>query len=203
MQKRHRNWGTISIICIIFLIFLIDTFLLSTNIFTKAHMIYGNDYGLITKYGMLLNVKKIGYEWWRLFSNIFIHAGIPHLLVNIIALYLVGMQIERNIGSKSFIITFCIIGTLSSCITMFFTNGAVGASGAIYGLCGIYIEQVLTKKMKLTGVLSIVVFILILLYLVLPNLSTNTAIVAHIVGFLCGLLFEYFSKILLHKNGSH
>lgn len=192
MQKRHFNWGTISIICIIFIIFFIDTFLLSTSIFTKEHIIYGNDYGLITKYGMLLNVNEIGYEWWRLFTNIFIHAGIPHLLVNTIALYLVGTQIECNIGTKNLIITFCIIGILSSCVTMFFTNGAVGASGAIYGLCGIYIGQVITKKINLKSVLSVIVLILILLYLVLPNLSANTAITAHIVGFLCGSLLNIF-----------
>lgn len=192
--------ATVYIAVAIIVVFIIDTFLLSTSAFTADHLVYGNNFGLLTKYGRLVNYKEISVEIWRLVTNLFLHAGIPHLLVNLIALICIGFKIENIFETKRYLYIFFCSGIVASLVTMFFTNGSVGASGAIYGLAGAYVSLLITKKIRIRDKLDVTNLIVVILYLTLPNLSASTAISAHLTGFIMGFIMTVFIQQLSLNN---
>ena len=83
-----------------------------------------------------------GYVW-ELVSYIFLHSltSIWHLLFNMFGLYILGIPVERSIGSRSFLRLFFISGVTGGVVYLLwaFISGnyiipAVGASGAIMGV---------------------------------------------------------------------
>jgi membrane associated rhomboid family serine protease len=83
-------------------------------------------------------------ESWRLISSIFLHAGLVHYFINMLALYFVGSAIEMSHGILSTIILFivpAIAGTILSAVFLpeYIT---VGASGGIFGLIGACLSDI-------------------------------------------------------------
>src|SRR5690625_5314343 len=76
-------------------------------------------------------------EWWRIITSMFLHVGILHFIINMFALYYLGMTVEKTFGSIRFLIIYFtsgIGGGLGS--FMFSQSVADGASGALFGLFG-------------------------------------------------------------------
>lgn len=79
-------------------------------------------------------------QFWQLFTYMFMHAGFFHLLFNMFALWMFGMELENNWGSKKFLLFYlaCGIGAGISNLLLgpLFGQGGptVGASGAVYGI---------------------------------------------------------------------
>jgi len=184
-------------------VFIMDFFVLvhsNTDIFSVDHLIFGNGWGFLTDYGRLLNIESIGVQWWRFATSIFLHAGIPHLLVNMIALWILGDVIENKIGKQKFLTLFLVSGIISSICTMFVTNGAVGASGSIYGIAGAMIIIFIKDYEYVKSKMSMIKWLLLILYLTLPNLSGTATIVAHITGLISGILFGLLFKLTIYRK---
>jgi rhomboid protease GluP len=197
---------TIVIFIISLIVFILDFFVLiqhNTVVFSINHLIQGNDWGILTEYGSLNGIDVFTGQWWRLITSIFLHAGIPHLTVNMIVLLIVGVIVEEKIGNKRYIITFMGSGIISALFTMTHTHGAVGASGAIYGIIGAMIVIFLKERSYIVCKMSLVKWILLILYMILPNLSGVVSIIAHISGLFSGIiitLFMYsFLKMTVHQ----
>lgn len=81
-----------------------------------------------------------GFQIWQLFTYMFMHGGLMHLLFNMFALWMFGMELENVWGSKKFLTYYLICGVgagLSNLLIgpLFGPGGpTVGASGAIYGV---------------------------------------------------------------------
>jgi membrane associated rhomboid family serine protease len=43
---------------------------------------------------------SVGFEPWQLVTSAFLHAGVPHLALNMFALYMFGRDVELTLGSK-------------------------------------------------------------------------------------------------------
>ena len=88
----------------------------------------GADFGPLTMSG----------QWWRLFTNTFVHIGIIHLCLNMWVLYDIGRLVERLFGNLLFIFIYLAAGILGSIISICINPELVsaGASGAIFGLYG-------------------------------------------------------------------
>lgn len=187
---------TIVIFIICLIVFILDFFVLlqhNTVIFSTNHLIQGNDWGILTEYGRLTRVDVFAGQWWRLFTSIFLHAGVPHLAVNMIALLIVGFIVEEKIGSKRYIITFMGSGIISALFTMPHTTGAVGASGAIYGIFGVMIVIFAKERSYILYRMSLIKWILLILYMILPNLSGIVSIIAHVSGLFSGIMITLFT----------
>lgn len=95
--------------------------------------------GLLLK-GFALHPLGSGFYPWQLLTYMFIHGGIFHLLLNLFALWMFGMEIEHIWGSKKFLryYLFCGVGGAFTNLFVAPAFGAggptVGASGAIYGI---------------------------------------------------------------------
>lgn len=77
-------------------------------------------------------------EWWRVFTGIFFHFGVAHLLMNCMALKFIGQRIETIIGGKVFLFVYLCSGLISTLASSFVhTSVGGGASGAIFGLIGV------------------------------------------------------------------
>ena len=86
------------------------------------------------------DVLTRGYLW-QLATYMFLHQGIGHILFNMLALWMFGVEFERLWGTRRFLnfYFFCGIGA-GLCVILgnyLFGNpniGTVGSSGAIYGI---------------------------------------------------------------------
>lgn len=78
-------------------------------------------------------------EWWRLGSAMFLHFGVLHLGLNMLALWEVGVLLERVLGSPRFFLVYLIAGLGGNLLSLVMQGERAvsgGASGAIFGLYG-------------------------------------------------------------------
>ncbi|OOG65007.1 rhomboid family intramembrane serine protease [Rhodanobacter sp. B04] len=79
---------------------------------------------------------------WQIVTSAFLHGGVPHILFNMIALYMFGGAIERTLGARNFTIYYFVCAIVASLLQLavlwFFPPAeygpTLGASGAIFGL---------------------------------------------------------------------
>jgi rhomboid protease GluP len=147
----------------------------------------------------------LGGEWWRLFTSMFMHIGLVHLLFNMYALFLIGAAyLEPMLGIRTFIMAYLCTGILATLTSIWWhgTNNVVsaGASGAIFGLYGVFLALLSTslipakaRKDMLTGIGIFVG------YNLLYGLKDGVDNAAHVGGLLSGLVIGYFIFISLKK----
>ncbi|PTY37754.1 hypothetical protein BGP77_14840 [Saccharospirillum sp. MSK14-1] len=89
-------------------------------------------------------------QWWRLFSSTFLHAGLLHLVFNMIVLANIGIFLEPLLGRLSLAVVYVLTGLLASLTSLYFNDAAVsvGASGAIFGLYGFFLALLTTSLLK-------------------------------------------------------
>jgi rhomboid protease GluP len=75
-------------------------------------------------------------QWWRLISGNFLHGGFVHILFNGIALFFLGLYIERLLGSWRFLGIFLLSAVGGALGSYWFTEApmSVGSSTALFGL---------------------------------------------------------------------
>jgi rhomboid protease GluP len=133
-------------------------------------------------------------DWWRLITYIFLHGGAMHILMNTYALLYIGMFLEPLLGRVRFISAYLLTGICAGLmsITMHPASVGVGASGAIFGMYGVFLSMLTTshinKTMRKTMLRSILFFVVLNL---LSGLQGNTDNAAHIGGLISGLLIGY------------
>src|SRR6476469_11028535 len=78
---------------------------------------------------------------WTFVSYMFVHAGLLHLLANMLMLFVFGPPVEHRLGGRAFILyyLYCGIGAAVLCLILsgFMASAAapvVGASGAVLGV---------------------------------------------------------------------
>jgi len=133
-------------------------------------------------------------QWWRLFTYMFLHAGILHLLMNTYALLYIGMFLEPLVGkfrfASAYIITGICAGLLS--VTMHPVTVAVGASGAIFGMYGLFFSMLTTTYIEKTARNTLLKSILFFIVLNLMNgMKENIDNAAHIGGLVSGVIIGY------------
>lgn len=86
-------------------------------------------------------------EWYRLFTPMFLHAGIIHFVFNMLALWFIGYAVEQNHGFFNVAILFIVPATGGTIISALFLPEyiSVGASGGIFGLIGGCIADIIAN----------------------------------------------------------
>lgn len=78
-------------------------------------------------------------QFYRLFSAMFLHGSLAHLVLNMLALYNIGSQVERLMGTARFALIYFLGGVLGSVLSVCigdYNIPSVGASGAIFAVWG-------------------------------------------------------------------
>jgi rhomboid protease GluP len=111
---------------------------------------------VLLAYGAKLNrLINEQHEWWRFVTPMFVHVNLPHVLINMYSLWVVGPYVEKLYGSAKFIVFWVltgIAGVVASYLTVRpalagnpvarflfkqFDVPSAGASGALFGLVGV------------------------------------------------------------------
>ena len=59
-------------------------------------------------------------QWWRIITHIYLHAGIIHLALNMIAMLFAGKVIVRKTGSIKYAVLFHIFAVISGLVCCYF-----------------------------------------------------------------------------------
>lgn len=129
-------------------------------------------------------------EWWRIFTPVLLHDGIMHILFNMWALWVLGPQIERGVGTWPFVGVYLASAAVGGAFAYVFGSPqdvAVGASGAIFGLFGVWLNWAVRRRNTVQGQMLLrQIGFLLLLNAALPFLIPNIAWEAHLGGLIAG-----------------
>jgi membrane associated rhomboid family serine protease len=163
------------------LVVFVAVYLVGTQSGTLAARIVNN--------GAQINALVMRGEWWRVLSATLLHGGITHLLFNGYALYVLGAQLERAVGSAAFaaLYTASALAGGIAFLLMAPNQDAVGASGAIFGLFGAWFAAFWVNRDTPQGRAGVSQFaVLLLINLALPLFIPGIGWQAHLGGLLAG-----------------
>lgn len=141
-----------------------------------------------------------GFEVWQLVTYSFLHGGNLHILVNMLALFTFGRDIERLFGSTWYLKYYfvcVVVAALSHLVVTAWMGGppvpTVGASGGVFGLLlayGIYFPRrtviLLFPPIPLPARVFVVLFGALELYFGVTGTASGVAHFAHLGGMLGG-----------------
>lgn len=141
------------------------------------------------KFGANVMSKLQSGELWRLFTYMFLHGSIMHIVLNMYSLYVIGSQMETFIGKTKYIIVYILSGITGGLLSSVLSgNVSVGASGAIFGLLGAMLYFGYHYRTYLGGVIKSQIIPIIALNLLIGFMQPNVDNFCHIGGLVGGLL---------------
>jgi len=140
-------------------------------------------------------------QWWRLFTAMFLHGGMTHLLLNMVSLYLIGRAAQMYFDTKSYVSIYIFSGLIGGLVSLYMhpISVGVGASGAIFGVFGALAGFFLAHRDKIAAHSKAFMkdfSIIIGINLVIGFSIESVDVSAHVGGLLVGLLGGF----LLSKN---
>jgi membrane associated rhomboid family serine protease len=130
-EQTHRSWGgmwtpavkNLVMVCVVVYVVQVLARLGNVNL--------SGLFGLVPLY--------VSQGWvWQLFTYMFLHGGIFHLIFNMLVLWMFGGQLEAHWGTRAFLKYYVVCGVSAGVATWLLSLGSpiplVGASGAIFGL---------------------------------------------------------------------
>ncbi|KAK8577511.1 hypothetical protein V6N13_027783 [Hibiscus sabdariffa] len=159
--------------------------------------LFGPSSSTLDKSGALEWTKVvINHQAWRLITCMWLHAGVIHLLVNMLGLLVIGIYLEQQFGFVPVGIIYLMSGFGASVLSsLFIRNGiSVGASGAVFGLLGAMLSELITNwtiyRKKLVTSFILLAFIGINLAMGLSP-AKHVDNFAHIGGLVTGFLLGF------------
>ncbi len=140
-----------------------------------------------------------GFGFWQLFSYMFMHASFTHILFNMLALWMFGMELEHVWGSQKFLIYYLLCGfgggLANLLVAPLFTSvgPTVGASGAVYGVLLAFGMMFPERQIYIYFLLPIKAKYFVVMYMAFEIFSVGSmdgvAHFAHLGGALVGFLY--------------
>lgn len=189
-------WVTIGIILLNIIIYIICTFT-------------GN---LLYNVGELSLQRVLGDgEWYRLFTSIFLHLNTRHIVNNMLTLYLLGSVLEPAMGKWKFLLYYLSSGIVASLVSLWgkwmegTTVSSIGASGAIFGLLGMFlvmeIASINFKKVTFHRIYRIILPIFCVLLGVYGDIKdASVDHHAHIGGLMAGVAIQLIRLYIFHRK---
>ena len=134
-------------------------------------------------------------EYYRLFTCMFLHFGITHLMNNMVMLGALGWNLELEIGKLRFIIIYFLSGIGGNILSLIAAISAgesavsAGASGAVFGLMGALLYVVIANRGRLGQLSGRGMIFMVVLSLYFGLTSSGVDNMAHIGGLICGFIF--------------
>lgn len=200
------NYGLIGVNIIIFIYEVILTGNFSNRIVLSE---------LYSNYGSIPDLILSGQNLGSLFSSMFMHGSIAHLLGNMFFLYVFGDNLEDRFGHFRYLLLYLFWGVMASIAHSVYAIStgegaipAIGASGAISGVLGAYliffphakihtiIFAFFITTVRIPAIAYIPFWFIMQLIFALIGQSGGVAYLAHIGGFLIGLISAYLWKFI-------
>lgn len=139
---------------------------------------------------------------WQPFSYMFAHAGLTHILFNMLGILFFGTQVERRMGSNEFLLFYLGTGLLAGLFSLgfYWLTGStrvflLGASGAVFAVLLAFATFFPSAMIYIFGIIPIRAPILVLGYTALELFAQVTgggggvAHLTHLAGFLFAFLY--------------
>ncbi len=146
------------------------------------------------------------HEFYRIFTSMFLHFGITHLLNNMVLLGALGWNLELEIGKMRFLIIYLVSGIGGNLLSLYFGISAetyavsAGASGAIFGLMGALLYVVIANRGRLGRLSGRGMLFMVILSLYFGFTSSGVDNWAHIGGLITGFVM---AVILYRRKNSY
>lgn len=193
LNQEKKAVCTTTLIVINIAVFLILTFLGDTE-----DTMFMLNHGAV--YGPYISE---GHQYYRLFTSLFLHFGIEHLLNNMVLLGALGWNLELETGRIKLLLIYFIAG-LGGNLFSFWMNGrtdtvvvSAGASGAIFGLMGALVWVVIKNHGRVGRLTNRRILFMVALSLYFGFTSSGVDNAAHIGGLVCGFIA---AVILYHRK---
>ena len=152
----------------------------------------------------LMFVPALGaIQPWRFITSAFLHASFLHIALNMLALWMLGQGLEPVLGKARFVALYLLsafggsvaVLLLASPYRVDWFTGAVGASGAIFGMFGALF--VLQKKADADlRAISILIAVNLAYGFIVSGVSWQ----AHVGGLVTGALVAYFFVLVAQRR---
>lgn len=151
-------------------------------------------------------------EYYRLFTAMFLHAGLLHIFFNMYALYLFGSILEPVFGHRRFALIYLLGGLGGSVLSvvmgdpnpplanLVFSGASVGASGAVFAIFGaemvfLYRHRALLGERGQAQFRNLLVMLALNLFIGLASTAPGAAVRidnwAHLGGLIGGLALTW------------
>lgn len=144
-------------------------------------------------------------EWWRLFSAMFLHGGMMHIVMNMFSLYIVGKGVEIYFTPSSYLAIYISSGLVGGVVSIYIHQDSIGigASGAIFGIFGAlagfflaYKEQINTQSKAFMKSFGTIIGLNIIIGLSIPSVDMSAHIGGLFIGFLGGYILSKNPKMV-------
>lgn len=133
-------------------------------------------------------------QYYRMFTHMFLHFGFSHIANNMFILFFLGERLEHTLGKLKYLIIYLGAGMIAGIASMVYNmvqNSQVvsaGASGAIFGVVGAMLYVVILNKGRIKDISTrkLIFFVILTLYGGFTSQGTDN--MAHIGGFIGGLV---------------
>nr|WP_231686450.1 rhomboid family intramembrane serine protease [Corynebacterium deserti] len=124
----------------------------------------------------------------RAVGGMFLHIGPGHMLLNLVLLWLLGREIEKDFGSALFTVMYFVggIGASAAVVWMDPLSPTAGASGAIYAMMAILVGLFMLRGADLRAPI-----ILIVVNLGYTFLASDVSLWGHLGGLITGALLTW------------
>lgn len=187
MFKPSKGYSVTPILVVLNLLYFLILVFAGANIISP-------DAELLYNAGGNLGVATVNGQWWRLVTGMFIHGGIMHLLMNMYALIYIGLMLEPILGKARFISAYILTGIVASITSIAIHPQivSVGASGAIFGMFGVYLAllttNIIPKETRKATLLNILVYVALNLA---NGMKAGIDNAAHVGGLISGIVIGY------------
>ena len=141
--------------------------------------------------------------YWTFVTYMFLHGSITHILFNMLGLFIFGIHVERQMGSREFLLYYFVTGTLagvfSFCVYYFTDNyfiALMGASGALFAVELAYAVFFPDSIVYIWGILPLRAPVMVLGFTALELFFAlsgggrgNVAHLTHLAGFAFGWIY--------------
>lgn len=161
---------------------------------------------LASKGGLVAAYVKYKGEYYRLFTSMFLHAGLSHIFNNMLVLTFIGDNLERAVGRWKFVFIYFGSGLIGSVVSyIYYINNnpyicCIGASGAIFGVIGALVYILIVNKGQLEDLKLSRMLIYLVLSVYLGFTSSGVCNVAHVSGFIAGFAL---AAVCYRKRGTN
>ncbi len=153
-------------------------------------------------YGPLTVLKG---EWWRLFTAMFLHGGMTHILMNMVSLYIIGRGMEIYFDKKAYLAIYLFSGLLGgiASLSMHPQSVGIGASGAIFGVFGALAGFFIAHRKHLgehtrmfMKEFAVIIGINLFIGLSIPSVDMSAHAAGLVVGFIGGFILSRDPKFI-------